>query len=427
MNKISVCFQGYLPEPYGGGLTYCYQLCRELVNLNVNLYFVDTTYSQNKYIPAGIKYYKMLNRSIIARGLNFLFVLKSLLKRPRLLCNVLRLCGEFRKYLKLREMLQIMEVLNEMLTVCLQEKIDIIHIIHAYPKSLSAIILGQYLKIPVVVTIFGSSFTMYPNTERLPVAKFICDKADKVIAISKHTAKCASEAGVARDIQIIYCGIDSEEYQPNPSMEMLQAVKKKYSIKNEKVVLYVGWLIKRKGPHVLLESIPYINYSDDIKILFVGQDHGFLAELQMMVKEMALTNVLFLTGVSNDELKILYCLADIFVFPTITRDEGFGIVAVEAMACETSVVGSRIAAIPEVVLDGETGLLFDPGNPGDLAEKINMLLDDESTRKTMGRNGRAWIKSRFRWENAALEVRKTYQECISAYVIRLKVLVKLDT
>lgn len=95
--------------------------------------------------------------------------------------------------------------------------------------------------------------------------------------------------------------------------------------------------------------------------------------------------------------------AEIFVFPTVWGTEGFGMVAAEAMACGVPVVASRIAAIPEVVLDKETGLLVEPGDPVDLVSKLRLLLGDPSRCRSLGRAGIKHVKQ-YRWDRLAEEL-----------------------
>jgi glycosyltransferase involved in cell wall biosynthesis len=104
--------------------------------------------------------------------------------------------------------------------------------------------------------------------------------------------------------------------------------------------------------------------------------------------------------VSPDALPDLYRAADVLVFPTVWPTEGFGMVAAEAMACGIPVVASRIAAIPEVVLDGRTGLLFTPGDAGDLAQKLATLLADRPLRLSLGRQG-AVEAERYAWSHVS--------------------------
>jgi glycosyltransferase involved in cell wall biosynthesis len=123
----------------------------------------------------------------------------------------------------------------------------------------------------------------------------------------------------------------------------------------------------------------------------------------------------------------LYTHAAIFVCPSVY--EPFGIINLEAMACETPVVASAVGGIPEVVEDGETGLLVDPDLPNptateprdpelfsrNLAAGVNALLNDASRRTTMGRRARIRVEEQFSWTSIARQTVAFYEEVIARY------------
>ena len=106
---------------------------------------------------------------------------------------------------------------------------------------------------------------------------------------------------------------------------------------------------------------------------------------------------------SSEEVPRVLAEAEIFVFPTVWGTEGFGMVAAEAMACGVPVVASRIGAIPEVVLEEETGLLVEPGDPVDLASKLRLLLGDPVRCRCLGRAGTRHVQQ-YRWDRLADEL-----------------------
>jgi len=103
--------------------------------------------------------------------------------------------------------------------------------------------------------------------------------------------------------------------------------------------------------------------------------------------------------------------ATVFAIPSIY--EPLGIVNLEAMACGTAVVGSRTGGIPEVVADGETGLLVPPGEPEPLAEALNALISDPDRAAAMGRAGRQRAVAEFGWAGIAAQTAALYAELVS--------------
>jgi glycosyltransferase involved in cell wall biosynthesis len=123
--------------------------------------------------------------------------------------------------------------------------------------------------------------------------------------------------------------------------------------------------------------------------------------LQALSKALGLAqSVKFLGAIANEKLPECYRRATALVFPSIT-EEGFGLVCVEALACECPVIATDLPAAREIVLDGETGLLFRTGDSDELTCKILALLDSPSLRQSMGRGGRKFVSQRFDWQIVA--------------------------
>jgi glycosyltransferase involved in cell wall biosynthesis len=110
-------------------------------------------------------------------------------------------------------------------------------------------------------------------------------------------------------------------------------------------------------------------------------------------------------------------LAEMDVFAIPSRAEGFGVAALEASAMALPVIGSRVHGIPDVVQDGQTGLLVPPGDVEALAATIERLAGDAGLRRTMGEAGRAFVEERYRWEENAALMERIYRHVLepSAY------------
>ena len=408
--KISICMIGSFPEPIGGVAKVCYYLCRELTKRNIRINFVDTSYNLNKTFP------KEVNMNM-PKPLN-LVMIKCLIFHPLLTLTCLWHYFRLVKSISIIPDLKLIySIIYEILKINKKETIDIIHSHHANPRSFAALMIGKYLNVPVIITVYCSEFTEESYIQRyLELVKYVTTKSDKVIAISEFTRRKAIEKVGQINIEVIPCGVDINEFRPNYDTTKLID---KYSISDKKIVLYVGWLIARKGPDVLMRAIPLIEDKGNVKFVFIGPDHGLKKKLSQMIEDYCLEdNVILLGTVSDDELKRFYSIADIFIFPTAVEMEGFGIVAVEAMASETPVIASRIAAIPEVVFHGKTGILVEPSNPIELAEVIKKLLENETLREKMGKEGRKLVKLKYDWGNISEEMIKIYLSILKSYRTR---------
>ena len=134
--------------------------------------------------------------------------------------------------------------------------------------------------------------------------------------------------------------------------------------------------------------------------------------LRQLARNLGLAEVVRFVGFVPEAEKVAYYnLADVFVLPS--HMEGFGLSAAEAMACGKPVVASRAGALPEVVSDGVTGLLCDPGTPGEFAEAIVRLLGDRQLAVGMGQAGQERVRRLFHWDKAAQQVLSIYAELVS--------------
>jgi glycosyltransferase involved in cell wall biosynthesis len=407
-DSLRVCIVGNLPLPIGGVATTCYNLSAQLHRLGVEVTFFDTDRNVNKTIPGGIYDYEMLKQLSVLKGI--LWIARSILSsssRP-LVSRLFGECFKYGKNLGIGGVFSVSAIALFLFNKLSKKRVDLIHTQHAYPRSLSALMVGDVLNIPVVVTVHASEFTSEKIKKLRPVATHICNAADHVITPSRHTRDRVTRNGVTNNIEVIYPGVDASSFHANYDASGLRD---KFHIKGENVILYVGWLVERKGPQLLLQAITKLKESN-LKVFFIGPDHGLKERLENDAKKLNLNHVYVLGPVDDMTLKTFYSLADIFVFPTMTDDEGFGLVAAEAMASETAVIGSRIGAIPEVVQDNETGLLFNAGDADDLNNKISTLLHNEKLLSEMKTRGRGYVKENFSWALNAERTLRIYRDVL---------------
>jgi glycosyltransferase involved in cell wall biosynthesis len=152
-------------------------------------------------------------------------------------------------------------------------------------------------------------------------------------------------------------------------------------------ILCVAHLYPRKNVATLLAAMTRLSNQAVLRVVGTGPD---LARLERRARELGLgRRVEFLGHVAFDRLAGEYRRADIFCLPS--RQEGFGIVFLEAMAAGLPIVAARAAAVPELVSDGESGILVAPDSPGDLAAALDRLLSDPGERRRLGETGRRQV------------------------------------
>jgi glycosyltransferase involved in cell wall biosynthesis len=215
----------------------------------------------------------------------------------------------------------------------------------------------------------------------------VLKQADVLMSCSKHCAREVEYVGIDPSaVKVVYHGIDMDVFRSGLDSSN---VRSRYQLGDNRIVLYVGQIRQRKGPQVLLESVPTIvRQFPSAVVCYAGPDHGMVGRLQERSRELNVeTNVRFLGSVEDAVLPNLYNACDVFVFPSCTPIECLGLSTIQAMACGKPVVGSRINGVPEVIVDEVTGFLVEPNDPTALATKINALLGDRALWNRMGSEG----------------------------------------
>jgi len=267
----------------------------------------------------------------------------------------------------------------------LKKPVDILHAQYHLPAFSSA---------QGIITVHDVSFMRYPEffTRReylkmralLPIS---LKRANKIITISEYSKKeIMNFFGVTPEkIKVIYCG-GGEEFCPADYVPEVDAVKKKYHLP-EKFILCVSNLQPRKNLPRLIKA--YVNLRKNQpevkhKLVIVGEKAWLYSDIFASLKESGLPDEIILIGyIPTRNLPSLYSAADLFVYPSIL--EGFGLPALEAMACGCPVITSNTSSLPEVV--GDAGIMVDPYNIERLAKAMSEVLNNEALRKIDRKNG----------------------------------------
>lgn len=308
---------------------------------------------------------------------------------------------------------------------------DVVHC-HTWYAQFAGIIAKLCYGIPLVITTHSLEPLRPWKREQLGrgydasswVEKTAIEMADAVIAVSKETKEDVLKHFNVDEskIKVIYNGINLDEYIVTKETSTL----KQYGINQSKpYVLFVGRITRQKGIIHLVNAIKYIDQDTQIVLCAGAPDTPDIAkEMQDSVNEVKKTrnNVIWIDKMlEKQEVIQLYSHADVFCCPSIY--EPFGIINIEAMACETAVVASAVGGIKEVVVDGETGILvpleqqnvapFEPKDADkfsrDLANGINKLINDKVLRNVMAKKGRKRVEDYFDWTAIAKQVEELYK------------------
>jgi len=308
---------------------------------------------------------------------------------------------------------------------------DIVHC-HTWYSHFGGILAKKNYGIPLVITVHSLEPLRPWKREQLGggydfslwIEKTALEMADAVIAVSGDTKRDIErlfDVDPAR-VHVIHNGVDPEEYHRVSSTEALR----RHGVDPGKpYVLFVGRITRQKGIVYLVRAIPYMDPDFQIVLCAGAPDTPEIAKEMKDAVESATRrrrDVIWIEEmVDRDAVIELYSHAAVFCCPSIY--EPFGIINLEAMACETAVVASAVGGIKEVIVDGETGFLipleqmkespFEPLDPKkfsrDLAAKINELMRDRPLQEKFGKAGRKRAEERFSWSAIARKTKALYE------------------
>jgi len=298
------------------------------------------------------------------------------------------------------------------------KKYDCIHI-HGYRNPYNAVIHHYATKcgVPYVLQVHGSLPRIAKKRLKMVYDIFfgyrLLKDASKVIALSRVEAEQYRSMGVPEEkIAIIPNGIDLSEYTELPPKG---AFKKKFNIPGDrKIILYLGRIHKTKGIDFLVKAYAHLingmNFKDTVLVI-AGPDDGYLSEIKSLVQGLGISNTILFTGPLYGKDKVsAYVDSEMYVLPS--RYETFPMTVLEAYACSKPTIASRVGGLKDLVNNGETGLLFEPGNIEQLARNILYLLDNNGEAKEMGLKGKEFVKENFTIETAVTKLEKVYEEIV---------------
>ena len=313
---------------------------------------------------------------------------------------------------------------------------DLVHC-HTWYSHVGGILAKKNYGLPLVITVHSLEPLRPWKREQLGggydfslwVEKTALEMADAIIAVSgatKHDIDRLFDVDPAR-VQVIHNGIDLNQYRNVDSTGAL----KRYGIDAaEPYLLFVGRIARQKGVQHLVRAIQFMDRDFQIVLCAAAPDTPQLAEEMRIAVERAeaqRTGIIWINEMVDQQTACeLYSHAAVFVCPSIY--EPFGIINLEAMACETAVVASAVGGIKEVVVDGETGFLvpleqmkespFEAINPEkfarDLAQRVNELMRDRQLRERFGKAGRKRVEENFSWAAIAEKTKALYASLLSS-------------
>jgi starch synthase len=296
---------------------------------------------------------------------------------------------------------------------------DLVHS-HTWYANLAGHLASLLYGIPHVATVHSLEPLRPWKAEQLGGGYALSSWAER-ISLASATAVVAVSDGMRHDVLSVYPeippervrvirnGIDTLEYAPDDKTDVLE----RHGIdRSRPYVIFVGRITRQKGVPVLLRAAAALDPSAQLVLCAGAADTPELgAEVSELVAELqaSRSGVIWIPEMlpKPDVIQLL-THALLFACPSVY--EPLGIVNLEAMACATAVVASRVGGIPEVVADGVNGLLVPPDDPAALADAMNQLLREPGRAAAMGRAGRERAVAEFSWDAVAAQTAQLYAE-----------------
>jgi glycogen(starch) synthase len=212
------------------------------------------------------------------------------------------------------------------------------------------------------------------------------------------------------DIAVIHNGIEPRSWRVPP--ETVRATRARHSPRGEPMILFFGRLEWEKGVHDLIAALPRIRRTHPgTRLVVAGRGRQAAALVALARKLRVVRSVDFVGHLPDDGLVACLAAADVVVLPS--RYEPFGIVALEAAAAGAPLVSSATGGLGEVVIDGETGLSFAPGDVDGLAAGVRAVLDDPIAADRRARHAKSRLTDDFNWHTIAAATAEVYRGTIA--------------
>jgi len=281
---------------------------------------------------------------------------------------------------------------TKMAEVAEAQKLDVLHCHYAIPHSVSAYLAKAMLaprKLPVVTTLHGTDITLVGSDRSyLPITRFSIEQSDGVTAVSQYLKDATRTTfSVTRDIEVIYNFVNCDSFSPTPNEDL----QRHFAPNGERILIHLSNFRAVKRPSDVVEILNRVQKVLPAVLLMVG-DGPERSYTEWLARDLGLQNRVHFLG-KRENIEDLLACSHVLLLPS--DNESFGLVALEAMACEVPPVASRVGGLPEVVTDGSDGFLVEPRSVDEMAARTLELLSNEEQRREMGRRARRAARARF--------------------------------
>jgi len=276
-------------------------------------------------------------------------------------------------------------------------------IIHAnWTLSAAAAWAGKFFhRRPIVVTVHGSDIFQAVRLRFVNrLTRMVLGRCDRILAVSRALVEAVVALGLpSSQIEIVSDGVDTDRFHP-PSAD------------RDPLIVFVGSLIARKGLKYLIQAmLQLLQRFPDHHLAIIGEGPQQAELISLADTLRVIDNISFVGSQTPAQVSHWMQRAKLFVLPSV--EEGLGVVLLEALACGTPCVATRVGGIPDVI-SSDVGILVPPADPSALSNAILAVLGEETVWKTMSQNARAGALERYSWRIIASHLIEIYHATINS-------------
>lgn len=281
---------------------------------------------------------------------------------------------------------------SRMVEVATTAKLDLLHVHYAIPHSISAYLASQMMasrKLPFVTTLHGTDVTLVGNDPSyFPITRFAIENSPGVTTISEYLRNRTVDVfGITSDIRVIPNFVNCDLYQPLDQPERRAC----YAEPDERILVHLSNFRPVKRVLDCVRIFDAVQRRLPARMVMIG-DGPERAPAEALARELGIDDRIRFLG-KQLEIAPLLAIGDVLLLPS--EIEGFGLAALEAMACGVPPIASRVGGLPEVVTDGHDGMLCPVGDIEAMAEAATALLGDPERLRNVSAAARATAKARF--------------------------------
>ena len=277
-------------------------------------------------------------------------------------------------------------------------ELDLLHVHYAIPHSVSALLARQMLaargrRLPFVTTLHGTDITLVGlDRSYLPITRYSIQESDGVTAISNYLKEKTVESfEITRDIEVVTNFVNCDVYTPIKDEAQRAEARRRLASPNEAILMHLSNFRPVKRLVDVVKIFARVARELPAQLVLIG-DGPDRSAAEWLAHDLGIQARVHFLG-KQERVNEILPLADILLMPS--ELESFGLAALEAMACKVPSVATRVGGVPELIDDGETGLLYNVGDVEGMATGVLSLLNDPARLSAMREAGRRTAQKRF--------------------------------